>query len=253
MTEAKRHILAIHAHPDDVEMLASGTLALLAARGHRVTIATMTAGDCGSTDHDLADTASIRKREATNSAKLIGASYACADLPDLGVFNDDASRRRTVELMRAIAPDIVLTASPIDYHPDHEATSILVRDACFALTVPNYRTGKSRVPDDIPHLYYMDPIGGRERDGAKVKPDFAVDVEPFMATKREMLAAHESQRAWVLKQHGVDNYIGSMEAWAARRGESVGIAFAEGFRQYMNHPYPRTKLLQELVADALVT
>src|SRR5690349_13576874 len=139
MTEATRHILAIHAHPDDVEMLGSGTLALLAERGHHITIATMTAGDLGSTEHSLEETAQIRVREATKAAALIGASYRCARLHDLGVFNDDVARRRTVELIRSVAPDIIVTAAPVDYHPDHEATSLLVRDACFAVTIPNYQ------------------------------------------------------------------------------------------------------------------
>src|SRR5271168_1517066 len=98
------HILAIHAHPDDVEILAAGTLALLAAHGHRLTIATMTAGDCGSVEHDRGETARIRKGEASAAAAVIGASYLCADLGDLAVFNDDPSRRRTVELIRSIRP-----------------------------------------------------------------------------------------------------------------------------------------------------
>lgn len=252
MTDLATHILAIHAHPDDVEMLGSGTLALLRERGHRVTIATMTAGECGSIEHGLEETAQIRKREAAKAASLIGASYACAGLPDLGVFNDEAARRRTVELIRSVAPNIIVTAAPVDYHPDHEATSVLVRDACFAVTIPNYRTGQARIPDTIPHLYFMDPIGGRDREGNKVRPDFAVDVARFMETKRQMLSAHESQRSWVLKQHGIDNYVGSMEAWAAKRGQSVGVAFAEGFRHYTCHPYPRTPLLQKLLGDALI-
>ena len=57
-------ILAVHAHPDDIEHLAAGTLALLAARGHAIRIATLTAGECGSTDTDLSETARIRKDEA---------------------------------------------------------------------------------------------------------------------------------------------------------------------------------------------
>jgi LmbE family N-acetylglucosaminyl deacetylase len=253
MPDGKKHILAIHAHPDDVEMLASGTLALLAERGHRIAIATMTAGDLGSTEHSLEETARVRTREAATAAALIGASYLCAGIPDLGVFNDDRARRRTVGLLRSIAPDVIITAAPVDYHPDHEATSVLVRDACFALTIPNYHTGEARVPDIIPHLYFMDPIGGRDREGNKVPIDFAVDVARMMETKRRMLSAHESQRSWVLKQHGIDNYVGSMEAWAAKRGTSAGVAFAEGFRQYICHPYPRTPLLQDLVGDAVIT
>jgi LmbE family N-acetylglucosaminyl deacetylase len=62
------HILAFHAHPDDTETLASGTLALLGANGHRITIATMTAGDCGAIDTDVVETARIRRAEATAAA-----------------------------------------------------------------------------------------------------------------------------------------------------------------------------------------
>src|ERR1700744_5559792 len=93
-------ILAVHAHPDDIEHLSAGTLAVLAARGHTVRIATLTAGECGSDSTDLAATGSIRKAEAGAAAALIGAVSLCADLPDLGVFNDDASRRAVTELIR---------------------------------------------------------------------------------------------------------------------------------------------------------
>jgi len=102
------HILAIHAHPDDIEMLGSGTLALLSGHGHRITIATMTAGDLGSTEHSPEETAQIRMREATAAAALIGASYRCAALPDLGVFNEDSARRRTVELIRSVSEERTL-------------------------------------------------------------------------------------------------------------------------------------------------
>src|SRR3569833_546251 len=114
-------ILAVHAHPDDIEHLAAGTLAVLATRGHRVRIATLTAGECGSDSTDLAETGRIRKAEAAAAAGLIGADYRCADLPDLGVFNDDPSRRAATELVRWAGADVVLAASPADYHPDHEA------------------------------------------------------------------------------------------------------------------------------------
>jgi LmbE family N-acetylglucosaminyl deacetylase len=246
------HVLSIHAHPDDAETLAGGTLALLASKGHRVTIATMTAGDCGSIEHGAEETAKIRKREAESAAKIIGAAYRCAGVRDLSVFNDDVTRRLVVELIRSLQPDIILTSAPADYHPDHEATSVLVRDACFAVSVPNYRAGMAPVLETIPHLYFMDPIEGRDREGNHVVPEFAVNVETFMETKRQMLSAHESQRSWVKKQHGIDNYVGAMEAWTRFRGKRFGVAYAEGFRQYTSHPYPRTELLQELSGDALL-
>ena len=246
-------ILAIHAHPDDVETLASGTLARLAAAGHRVVILTATAGEGGSTETGPEETAQIRLKEAAAAAALIGADYRCAGLPDLGVFNDDASRRRVTEIVRETAPDIVVTGSPADYHPDHEATSLLVRDACFAASVPNYRTGRAAPMTTIPHLYFTDPIGGRTREGVRVAPDFGVDVGAFMAMKRRMLQAHESQASWVARQHGVPDHIAGMEAWTARRGRDFAVPFAEGFRQYRHQPYPATPGLQDLLGAALLT
>lgn len=245
-------ILAVHAHPDDIEHLAAGALAVLAAAGHVIRIATLTAGECGSAETDLAATARIRKAEAAAAAALIGADYRCADLADLGVFNDDASRRAVTELIRWARPDIVLAASPADYHPDHEAASQLTRDACFASSVPNYRTGPSPALEAIPHLYFMDPIGGRDREGRKIVADFGADISAGFAMKQLMLSAHVSQAQWVARQHGIADHLGSMEAWSRRRGRDFGVPFAEGFRQYRHEPYPKTPALQDLLAGALL-
>lgn len=245
-------VLAVHAHPDDIEHLAAGTLAVLAAQGVRVVIATLTAGECGSDDTDLAETARIRKAEAARAAALIGAAYLCADVPDLGVFNDDPCRRAVTELVRAAACEIVITASPADYHPDHEAASQLVRDACFAASVPNYRTGPAKPLPAIPHLYFMDPIGGRDREGVPVVAHFGCDIAAAFETKRAMLSAHESQHAWVARQHGVADHLASMETWTRRRGRDFGVATAEGFRQYSHQPYPKTPALQDLLGAALL-
>jgi LmbE family N-acetylglucosaminyl deacetylase len=245
-------ILAAHAHPDDIEHLAAGALAILAAKGHAIRIATLTAGECGSAETDLAETARIRKGEAAKAAALIGADYRCADLPDLGVFNDDPSRRAVTELIRWTRPDVVITASPADYHPDHEATSELVRDACFAASVPNYRTGPSAALEAIPHLYFMDPIGGRDREGRRIVADFGVDIAEGFVMKQRMLAAHVSQAEWVARQHGIADHLASMEAWSRRRGGDFGVPFGEGFRQYRREPYPCTPLLQDLFGAALV-
>lgn len=246
-------ILAIHAHPDDIETLGAGALVLLAAVGHAVTLATLTAGEGGSTETSPDETARIRKAEAAAAAALIGAGYRCGGLPDLGVFSDDASRRTVTEMIRQARPDIVITSSPADYHPDHEATSQLVRDACFAASVPNYRTGDAAPLEAIPHLYFMDPIGGRDREGVPVRPDFGAEIESVFETKRAMLAAHESQIRWVARQHGVPDQVASLEKWARRRGRDFGVEMAEGFRQYRHHPWPGSPLLQELLGPALLT
>lgn len=240
-------ILAVQAHPDDVETLAAGTLAIAVASGARVTIVTMTAGECGTIAQNPAETAAIRQGEAAAAASMIGATYRCVGLPDLGVFNDDPSRRRATEVIRWARPDIVITAAPQDYHPDHEATSVLVRDACFAASAPAYRTGETDPLQAIPHLYFMDPIGLRRRDGVAASADFAVDISAVFDLKRRMLEAHESQKAWLAKQHGMADFTSGMEAQSRRRGRDFGVAAAEGFTQYRHTPYPRTPLLQDFL------
>lgn len=248
-----RHVLAIHAHPDDVEILAGGTLQRLAVSGHRVTIVTMTPGDCGTAEFSSEQIAWIRRAEAQQAADMLGAAYICAEFRDLAIFNDDPSRRRVTEVLRRLQPEIVLTASPVDYHCDHEATSVLVRDACFAAPAPNYSTGgDSPVLGSIPHLYFCDPDEGLDRESNPVRPDFVVDVSEYMQAKTAMLASHESQRNWLKKHHGMDDYIDTMQEWTRARGQLAGMEFGEGFRQYLCHPHPRTPLLQELLGEAAV-
>ncbi|MBU1377405.1 MAG: PIG-L family deacetylase [Alphaproteobacteria bacterium] len=245
-------ILAVHAHPDDIEILMGGTLALLAGQGHTITVVSATAGEGGSAEFDPDATGRIRQAEATASAALIGAQYRCLGFPDLSVFNDDPSRRAVTELVRWARPDVVITGSPADYHPDHEAISLLVRDACFAAPVANYRTGPSAALDAIPALYFVDAIGGRDRQGQRIPRDFGVDIAATFATKQAMLAKHESQASWVLKQHGIADHLADMDAWTRRVGRDFGVGLAEGFRQYRHTPYPKTPVLQDLVGDALL-
>jgi N-acetylglucosamine malate deacetylase 1 len=246
------HIVCIHAHPDDAEILAGGTLALLAGSGHSITIISMTAGDCGSALHSAKEISAIRQREAAEAAKVIGAEYQCAKFRDLAIFNTDEARRRVTEVIRKTRPDVVLTASPADYHCDHEATSTLVRDACFAASAPNYTTSaKDPAPalHAIRHLYFTDPIGGVDRSGTPIKPDFVVDVKTMFKTKRRMLVAHESQRAWLKRQHGIEDPLEAMERWTRGRGKLAKVDYGEGFRRYRGHPFPDTPLLEELLGS----
>ena len=246
----KYKIASIHAHPDDAEILAGGTLKKLSALGHHITIVTMTPGDCGTIEYPPEEISSIRRAEAAKAASLIGADYLCAEFRDLAVFNDDDGRRRVTGIVRRLRPDVVLTSAPSDYLCDHEMTCLLVRDACFAAPAPNYRArGAEGVPalEAIPHLYFMDPVGGVDRDGNVIAPHFIVDVSDTFATKKEMLACHASQRNWLMRQHGMDDYLLQMEAWTKKRGAGAGFAYGEGFRQYLGHPYPESPLLQQLL------
>jgi LmbE family N-acetylglucosaminyl deacetylase len=251
----KKRILAIHAHPDDVEILAGGTLAQLATAGHHLTIVTLTPGDCGARDRTPEEIAAIRRAEASRSAARIGAQYRCAEFRDLSIFSDDASRRRVVEILRQAEPDLVITASPVDYLCDHEAASQLVRDACFGAPAPNYTTGAHNPAPPlraIPHLYFMDPVGGVDREGRAVLPDFFVNVAAQMETKTAMLAEHASQREWLFKHHGIDDYLEMMKAWTRENGARAGVEYAEGFRRYRGHPYPQSALLEQLLGNSVV-
>jgi LmbE family N-acetylglucosaminyl deacetylase len=245
-------VLAIHAHPDDLDILAGGTLAALSSTGHAVVMVSATAGEGGSAEYGPQETGRLRQAEAAAAAAQIGATYRCLGLSDLAVFNDDPSRRAVTELIREIKPDIVITASPADYHPDHEAISLLARDACFAAPVANYRTGSAAPLAGIPVLYFTDAIGGRDRDGKPLPRDFGVDVGQHYAAKQAMVAEHRSQLAWVAKQHGIADFLGDMDAWTRRVGTDFGVTFAEGFRQYRHPPYPRTTALQRLLGGLVL-
>src|SRR5271154_2197279 len=89
--DGRPRILAIHAHPDDVEFQCAGTLALLAQRGCPIVIATMTPGDCGSAEHSAEEIARIRRDEAARSARIIGAEYVCLEFRDLSIVIDNPS------------------------------------------------------------------------------------------------------------------------------------------------------------------
>jgi LmbE family N-acetylglucosaminyl deacetylase len=199
--------------------------------------------------------AAVRRQEAANAAALIGARYFCLEMRDLAIFDDNGSRRRVTETLRELRPELVLTSSPVDYHCDHEAAGKLVRDACFAAPAPNYdtRTEAPAAPlERIPHLYFMDPVEGTDRDGRLVAPDFVVDVAPTFARKRAMLAEHASQRNWLRQHHGTDDYLEAMERWTHERGALAGVAFGEGFRHYTGHAYPQSGLLQELLGVPVI-
>lgn len=242
-------ILAIHAHPDDVEFLCSGALALLKDQGHDIAIATVSNGDKGSLETSNEETARIRKGEAQRAAAVIGATYGCVDFNDYEIFDDDLSRRRVTEFIRAINPDVIITAPPQDYHADHEACSHLVRHAAFIVGAPNYQTGDAPVMKAIPTLYYTDPTEGKDILGNVIRPDFCVDVSTVIETKKTMLEQHASQREWLRAYHGMDHYIHSMLEWNQKRGLDYGFAYGEGFRMHKGHGYPQAPILEEALSE----
>ncbi|MDY3555427.1 PIG-L family deacetylase [Gemmata sp. JC717] len=248
-----RTALAVLAHPDDAEFLCAGTLVRLhKEHGWTVHVATMTPGDCGSAEHTPEEIARIRRGEGRAAAEAIGAAYHCLEERDLRVVYNESALEKVVRLINAVAPGVVFTHSPDDYHLDHEQTSKLVRAATFAAPIPNFLHGRHLHPPvaHIPHLFYCDPLEGRDAFGRPITPAFRIDISSVIADKGRMLECHESQRAWLRKHHGVDNLVDSMREWGAAQGAAAGVAFAEGFRQHLGHSYPANNVLKELLGAA---
>lgn len=251
MAAENKNILSFMAHPDDAEFLCAGTLARLKECGYEIHIATMTAGDGGSVELPNEEIARIRYREAEQAAIILGADYYCAHAQDFFVVFDRPHLQSAIEIIRRIDPFLVITHSPQDYLIDHEMTSSIVRAACFAAPAPNARTHRDEAKSPtakIPYLYYADAVEGIDIFGKAIKPDFYIDITDVIDTKIQMLACHESQRAWLLKQHGIDHYINSMTTWASLRGNDFGVPYAESFRQHLGHAYPKDNKLVEILS-----
>jgi LmbE family N-acetylglucosaminyl deacetylase len=243
-------LLTILAHPDDAEFLCAGTLIrLIREHGWEAHIATMTAGDCGSAELGPAEISGIRRAEGTAAAESVGACYHCLEEQDLLISYTERALERVTRLLRQVRPRIVLTHSPADYLLDHEMTSMLARAAAFAAPVPNFMADRGHAPplEHIPHVYYCDPIEGKDHLGREIVPGFCIDISRVIDAKASMLACHASQRDWLFKHHGMDQYLEAMRAWSSRRGQGCGVAFAEGFRQHLGHGYPQDNLLAELL------
>jgi LmbE family N-acetylglucosaminyl deacetylase len=240
----KNIVLALMAHPDDAEILCGGTLALLAGLGWEVHIATATPGDCGSSRLKPHQIAAIRRKEARQAASVLGARYHCLERRDLRVRYDDRTLFAALGLLRQVRPRVLITHSPADYMLDHEQISLVARAAAFGAPIPNAPAPTRWRPlEAVPHLYYADPIEGKDPFGSPVRPSLLVDVKGVLETKLEMLSKHRSQRDWLRQHHGMDEYLESAKRWSRERGRLAGLAYAEGFRQHLGHAYPQDDLL----------
>ncbi|MGH9524527.1 MAG: PIG-L deacetylase family protein, partial [Terriglobales bacterium] len=196
----ERVVLAFGAHPDDVEISCAGTLKLLQEAGYKIHAATMSLGDCGSKEMPPDEVRRVRRGEAEDACRILGATYHYAGSSDFCIFNDDAHNRRATALVREIAPQIVFTHAPADYILDHDNTSVLVRNACFLAPAPNYdvsQYGSAPAIAAIPHLYYWDVMEGVDIFGKPVEPELYVDISAEIDLKSKMLGAHRSQREWL--------------------------------------------------------
>lgn len=222
------NILAIGAHPDDIETSCGGTLAKYAKLGHKVFTATATNGNVGSATLPMDEIAAIRKEEARRAAAVIGAEYICLDYDDEMFFEDKAARLAFINLVRYCKADVILTHNPEDYNPDHELTSKIINDIAVMIPVEKIKT-KEPAYDKIPIIAYFEPV-----NGLGFVPTEYVDITETMEIKMEMCAQHKSQVSWMQ-----DNYKDTMDGKdffenyrtiAKYRGIQCGVEYAEGFR-----------------------
>lgn len=220
------NILAVGAHPDDIEILCAGTLARYAQQGHTIFIASFTCGDMGDLKIPPLELGKIRKAEAEASAAILGARLLWPAVTDELVFPNEAQRRLMIDVLRQADPDIILTHSPNDYHPDHRNVSQLVFDSYFQKGLPHLPD--QRVPAcrfAQAQVYYMDNLGG-----IAFEPDEYVDITEVIETKCRMLQCHQSQLK-ALKDLARTNIVEMVRIQAAFRGLAAGCQYAEGFRQ----------------------
>jgi LmbE family N-acetylglucosaminyl deacetylase len=252
MKEENKRVLAIGAHPDDIEFMCSGTLKLLKDRGYEISIGVVANGDCGSMYELPENITRIRRQEALEAAAKLDAKFYPLGELDLRIAYDDRNCMKVTELVREVDPFLVFTHPHEDYMIDHETTSRLVRTACFNASVPNYFT-YSVTPQPrtsrIPHLFYWGPLEGKTMYGDFVEQRIYVNVSTVVDFKAEMLAQHASQRDWLVEQHGMDKYLETMRDTARKYGKRCGFPYAEGFMQHLGNAYPQNNILAEILGD----
>lgn len=178
-------LLAVGAHPDDVELGCGGTLAKLAAAGRRVGILHLTCGEAGTRG-----TVAERRREAEAAAAVLGvAALDILDCGDGGLRTGAAEEDAVIEVVRRLRPEVVLAPPPADRHPDHGRAHALTAAACFYAGLAGRRLRGTTAglaphrPAAVFHYMQHDPF----------EPDFVVDVSAHWETRRAALACYASQ------------------------------------------------------------
>jgi len=175
-------ILAVFAHPDDVELTVGGTLLKMKDLGYRTGALDVTRGEMGTRG-----TVEGRQEEAERAAKILKLDVReNLGLPDGHVFCDDDSRTKLVRVLRRLKPKVILTHQIDDPHPDHNHISQLVRESARLSSMKRYdeETGDEKIP--VPNVAHN--IFSR-----RIPASFIVDVSEFLEAKMDAIRAHGSQ------------------------------------------------------------
>ncbi len=222
----KLRILAIAAHPDDVELGCAGTLIKHAKAGDAVGILDLTKGELGTRG-----TPETRLEEAAAAGRIMGLAVRENLAFRDGFFrNDEAHQKALIRHIRRYRPDIVLTNAPEDRHPDHGRGAVLVSDACFLAGLRKIETdwdGTAQEAWRPKRVFHM--IQDRQ-----LEPDFIVDISAVTEVKMEAIKAYKSQFHDPTSDEPM-TYIASqdfLEQIAMRdalMGKRIGTARGEGF------------------------
>ena len=222
----KLNILAFGAHPDDVELGCSGTIAKEISLGKNVGIIDLTRGELGTRG-----TAQTRDEEAAEAAKILGVSVReNLNFRDGFFINDEAHQLKVIQAIRKFQPDIVLCNAVTDRHIDHGKGSKLVSDACFLSGLIQIKTELNGEAQQAwrPKLVY------HYIQWQTIEPDFAVDISGFMDKKMDSVLAYGSQFYDPNSKEPVTpitskNFLNSVIYRAQDLGRLVGVEYAEGF------------------------
>ena len=239
-------VLALFAHPDDIEFVAAGTLALLGQRGWDIHLMNLANGCCGSTTTSREQTARIRLEEAKRAASHLRATHYDPIFDDLEIEYTQDAIKHLLGIIRRSKPTILLTHAPVDYMEDHMQTCRLAVTAAFAKGVPNYPDPSDPLYtqafySDIA-IYHAQPHGNRTPLGQSVRPQLGVFVDSVMETKRAMLAEHRSQQQWLKESQGMNSYIQTMldlgsevaDLIAASGAAALPGKYAEGWTRHLH-------------------
>ena len=231
----KPRVLAIAAHPDDIEIGMAGTLLRLADAGWELHYFNVSCGNGGSAELDGEAVAAVRLEEAREGAARLGAHFYPPVARDLEIVYSVELLRKVAAVVREVNPEVVLTHALADYMEDHMETARLAVTAAFAKRVPNFASDPARpgAAGEVVVDHAM-PHGGRGPLREVVEPDLYVDISGVMERKRRALEAHQSQQGWLDQTQGMSSYVQAMvESGMALGARSGRGGAAEGWRRHL--------------------
>ena len=229
-------VFAVGCHPDDIEFMMSGTLMRLKEAGYEIHYMNIANGSCGSNVLERDEIVDIRRKESIEAATFIGAVYHESISNDLEVFYERELLFKMGAVMREVAPDIVLTHSPVEYMEDHSNSCRLVVSAAFSRSMKNFPTiPKTATVVKPVTIYHCLPYGLQTPLREAVSADVYIDITEVMDKKVQMLSCHKSQKEWLDISQGMDSYLTTMHEQCRAVGEMSGeFKCAEGWRRHLH-------------------